>query len=198
MPPQTRYAKSGDVSIAYQVVGAGPRDLVLVPGWVSNLEVYWEELSAARFFEGLAAFSRLILFDKRGTGLSDRVAIHELPTLETCGRSWTRSAASGRPSTATPREVRCAPCSRPRTRAGPWPSSCTPPYARRMWNPEHNWLPRAEEWDRIIEATVRDWGGPVGVDTRVPSRLSDESFRQWWARLLRMSASPAASGACSG
>jgi pimeloyl-ACP methyl ester carboxylesterase len=83
MPPQTRYAKSGDVSIAYQVVGQGPRDLVLVPGWVSNIEVYWEEPSVVRFLEGLAEFSRLILFDKRGTGLSDRVAIHELPTLET-------------------------------------------------------------------------------------------------------------------
>ena len=68
MKPQTRYARSGDVSIAYQVVGAGPRDLVLVAGWVTNIEVLWEEPSMARFLQRLASFSRLILFDKRGTG----------------------------------------------------------------------------------------------------------------------------------
>ena len=75
MPPEVRYARSGDVSIAYQVVGHGPRDLVLVPGWLSNLEVFWEEPGLVRFLERLATFSRLILFDKRGTGLSDRVAV---------------------------------------------------------------------------------------------------------------------------
>lgn len=66
--PETRYARSGDVNIAYQVVGEGPRDLVLVPGWLSNVEVFWEEPSMARFLQRLASFSRLILFDKRGTG----------------------------------------------------------------------------------------------------------------------------------
>src|SRR5882672_11527816 len=71
--PETRYARNGDVNIAYQVFGDGPRDLVFVPGWVSNVEYFWEEPSVVRFFERLAAFSRLILFDKRGTGLSDRV-----------------------------------------------------------------------------------------------------------------------------
>src|SRR5919204_6753200 len=80
MRPQTRYARSGDVSIAFQVVGDGPRDLVLVPGWVSNIEIFWEEPSVVRFLERLASFSRLILFDKRGTGLSDRVA--DMPPLE--------------------------------------------------------------------------------------------------------------------
>src|SRR2546422_6443586 len=78
--PKTRYAKSGEVNIAYQVVGEGPRDLVFVPGWVSNIEVFWEEPSVVRFLERLASFARLILFDKRGTGLSDRVA--DMPALE--------------------------------------------------------------------------------------------------------------------
>ena len=82
MTPETRYARSGDVNIAYQVVGEGPRDLVYVPGWVSNVEMMWEQPRMARFLERLASFSRLILFDKRGTGLSDRVANDELPTLE--------------------------------------------------------------------------------------------------------------------
>ena len=71
MPPTTRYARSGEISVAYQVVGNGPRDLVLAPGFVSHLEWAWEEPTLARFLERLASFSRLILFDKRGTGLSD-------------------------------------------------------------------------------------------------------------------------------
>src|SRR6478752_1594439 len=71
---ETRYARSGDVSIAYQVVGDGPFDLVYVPGAVSNVELMWEDPARAAFFGRLASFSRLILFDKRGTGLSDRVS----------------------------------------------------------------------------------------------------------------------------
>ena len=70
--PETRYAKSGDVSIAYQVVGDGPIDLVLVPGFVSHLDVDWDDPRHAHFLRRLASFSRLIRFDKRGTGLSDR------------------------------------------------------------------------------------------------------------------------------
>ncbi len=80
MPPTTRYAKSGDVHIAYQVVGEGPLDLVLVPGWVSHVENAWEEPSFARFLHRLTSFCRLILLDRRGTGLSDPVAT--IPTLE--------------------------------------------------------------------------------------------------------------------
>jgi pimeloyl-ACP methyl ester carboxylesterase len=82
MPPETRYAKSGDVNIAYQVVGDGPFDLVYVPGWVSNVDLLWERPKPARFLERLASFSRLIMFDKRGTGMSDRVSNDRLPTLE--------------------------------------------------------------------------------------------------------------------
>ena len=82
MQPRTRYAKSEDFNIAYQVVGGGPIDLVYVPGWVSNLETAWEDPPVARFLQRLSSFSRLILFDKRGTGLSDRVPVNELPTLE--------------------------------------------------------------------------------------------------------------------
>jgi pimeloyl-ACP methyl ester carboxylesterase len=83
MPPETHYAKSGDVNIAYQVVGEGPLDLVLVHGWVQSFDGGWEIEPIRRFYERLASFSRLILFDKRGTGLSDRVALDDLPTLET-------------------------------------------------------------------------------------------------------------------
>src|SRR3712207_167421 len=81
MQAETRYAKSGDVNIAYQVVGDGPFDLVLVPGFVSHLDLDWEEPRSAHMLERLASFSRLIRFDKRGTGLSDRSV--GLPDLET-------------------------------------------------------------------------------------------------------------------
>lgn len=79
-PPETRYARSGELRVAYQVVGNGPFDLVFVPGFVSNIELLWEIPEWAQYFTRLAAFSRLILFDKRGTGLSDRVA--GIATLE--------------------------------------------------------------------------------------------------------------------
>ena len=80
--PETRYAKSGDIHIAYQVWGAGPRNLVFLPGWISHVELMWEEAATARFFERLAAFATGASFDKRGTGLSDPVPLLELPTLE--------------------------------------------------------------------------------------------------------------------
>src|SRR3970282_1912444 len=80
MAPETRYAPAGKLNIAYQVIGSGPIDLVLVPGWLSNIELFWEEVNIVRFFEKLTTFSRLILFDKRGTGLSDRGT--EAATLE--------------------------------------------------------------------------------------------------------------------
>jgi DNA-binding winged helix-turn-helix (wHTH) protein len=80
--PETRYASSGDVNIAYQVIGDGPVDLVFVMGWVSHLEYFWTEPRFARFLRRLASFSRVILFDKRGTGLSDRVPVDQLPAIE--------------------------------------------------------------------------------------------------------------------
>ena len=79
-PPQTLYARSGDISIAYQVSGSGPFDLVFVPGFVSNLDVYWDRPGYSELFARLGKFCRLIRFDKRGTGLSDRVA--GIPNLE--------------------------------------------------------------------------------------------------------------------
>ena len=80
MQPKTRYAKSGDGSIAYQVLGEGPLDLVFIPGFVSNVEFYWELPTTTRAFERLASFSRVVLWDKRGTGLSD--PIDHVPTLD--------------------------------------------------------------------------------------------------------------------
>jgi hypothetical protein len=80
--PTTHYARSGDFDIAYQVLGDGPVDLVFVPGWITHLDLQWEEPSLARFLTRLASFARLIVFDKRGIGLSDRVSADRMPTME--------------------------------------------------------------------------------------------------------------------
>ena len=197
MRPETRYARSGDVNIAYQVVGEGPRDLVLVPGWVSNIELFWEEPGAARFLQRLGSFSRLILFDKRGTGLSDRVG--DIPNLETrmddvravldAVRS-PRAALLGY-SEGGPMCALFAATYPERTAALIMIGS----YARRIWAPDYPCGTPRQEWDEFIEGTIRGWGGPVGLDARAPSMAADPRFRDWWARFLRMSASPGASRA---
>lgn len=100
MRPETKYARSGDVNIAYQVVGKGPLDLVYVPGFVSNLETYWDEPRTAHFLERLASFSRLIWFDKRGTGLSDRsVPVESAPSCASVASQRT-ARSSARPRIA--------------------------------------------------------------------------------------------------
>jgi len=195
--PQTRYAQAPDgVSIAYQVLGDGPRDLVWVPGWVSHLEAAWEEPTLARFFERLASFSRLILFDKRGTGMSDRGSVSELPTLETrmsdvlavCDAVGSDRAALLGVSEGAPM---CA------LFAATYPGRTTAiilfgGYARRLEAPDYPIGSSLEAREAFHEEIARDWGGPVGLDIRAPSRIHDERFRANWARYLRMGASPAA------
>jgi len=80
--PETRYARSRDGDVAYQVLGEGPLDVVFVPTWNTNVDVMWEEPSLARFLRRLASLGRLLCFDKRGTGVSDPVSLAALPTLE--------------------------------------------------------------------------------------------------------------------
>ena len=194
MIPETRYAKSGEVSIAYQVVGNGPRDLILVPGWVSNIEVFWEEPAVARFLRRLASFSRLILFDKRGTGLSDRLGT--LPDLETRMddvRAVMDAVGSERAALCGYSEggVMCA------LFAATYPARTTAlitigSYARLRPGPDYPWGRTQEQQEQFLEAIQNGWGGPVGLDLRAPSFAHDNRVRQWWSRYLRMSASPAA------
>jgi pimeloyl-ACP methyl ester carboxylesterase len=196
VPPQTRYARSGDVNIAYQVVGDGPRDLVLVPGWVSNVEVFWEHPAAASFLNRLASFCRLILFDKRGTGLSDRVDIPGIETRMDDVRAVMDAAKSDRAVLFGYSEggPMCA------VFAATYPARAAGlimhgSYARRVRAADYPWGVPASEWEAFIETTSRDWGGPVGLEARAPSLIDDDAFRQWWARFTRMSAGPAGSAA---
>jgi class 3 adenylate cyclase/pimeloyl-ACP methyl ester carboxylesterase len=195
--PQTKYARTADgVSIAYQVLGKGPRDLIWVPGWVSHLEAAWEEPSLARFFDRLATFSRLILFDKRGTGLSDRVPEKELPSLETrmddmrsvCDAVGSEQAALLGVSEGAPLCVLFAATYPERTTG----LVLFGGYARRMQAPDYPWGTSPEAHEAFMEEMARDWGGPVGLEARAPSRASDPRFREAWARYLRLGASPAA------
>jgi pimeloyl-ACP methyl ester carboxylesterase/class 3 adenylate cyclase len=194
MVPQTRYAKSGGVNIAYQVVGDGPIDLVLVPGWLSNIDVFWEEPRLARLLTRLASFSRLILFDKRGTGLSDRVS--DMPSLEVRMddvRAVMDAVGSQRAALFGYSEggAMCI------LFAATYPDRASAlimagSFARRTLAPDYPWGPAAEQQRAFIDQMEADWGGSVGIEDRSPSLAHDERYRQWWARWLRSSASPAA------
>ena len=94
--PETKYAMAGDAHIAYQVFGQGETDLVWMPHWATHLEMLWEDPLSAAFFQGLASFSRVILFDKRGVGLSDPVALAAPLTVESCRRGWVTACRGGR------------------------------------------------------------------------------------------------------
>jgi pimeloyl-ACP methyl ester carboxylesterase/DNA-binding winged helix-turn-helix (wHTH) protein len=193
-PPKVRYARSGDVNIAYEVLGDGPRDLVFVMGWVSHLDYFWTEPGFARFLRRLASFSRLILFDKRGTGLSDRVG--DLPTLEQRMddvRAVLDAVGSERASLCGVSEggPMCA------LYAATYPEKTDAlimigTYARRLWAPDYPWAPTREQREQFLSTIRSNWGGPVGVEERAPSRANDPDFRDWWATYLRMGASPGA------
>jgi DNA-binding winged helix-turn-helix (wHTH) protein/pimeloyl-ACP methyl ester carboxylesterase len=194
--PETHYVLSGDANIAYQVVGDGDIDLVFVMGWVSHLEYFWEEPHFASFLNRLASFSRLILFDKRGTGLSDRVPLNQLPTLEqrmedvhavmdvvNSERAVLMGVSEGGPM-----------CS---LFAATYPDRTSAlimigTYAKRIWAKDYPWAPTTEQREKFFEYMQREWGGPVGIAERAPSMADDPDFRKWWATYLRMGASPGA------
>jgi pimeloyl-ACP methyl ester carboxylesterase len=193
MEAATRYANSDGVSIAYQVHGEGPLDLVFVPGFVSHVEVYWEQAMVARFFRRLASFSRLVLFDKRGQGLSDRPA--RPPTLEeSMDDLGAVMAAAG--------------CERPAvfgiSEGGPMSALFAASHPERVSSlilygtfprilraPDFPQGVSGEQLDALYELLKRHWGGPVAIDLWAPSLIGDLEFEGWWSRLLRQGTSPA-------
>jgi pimeloyl-ACP methyl ester carboxylesterase len=202
MTPETQYARSGDVNIAYQVVGEGPLDLVYVPGWVSNVELIWDEPAMAHFLERLASFSRLILFDKRGTGLSDRVSNDKLPTLEERMddvRAVLEEVGSSRAALFGHSEggnmcVLFAATYPERTSALVTLGS----FARRRDpDDDYPWAPTAENREETAQDIERNWGHlrPEDVEYYAPSRLGDDQFVRNLERYLRRSASPGAAAA---
>ena len=193
-PLPVQYARSGDVNIAYQVLGNGPIDLVFVMGWVSHLEYFWNEPSFARFLRRLAGLSRLILFDKRGTGLSDRIG--DLPSLEERMDDVRAvlSAVGSRRAVLLGVSEGGPMCS---LFAATYPDQTEAlimigTYARRLRAADYPWAPTHEEREAFCQEILEGWGGPVGIETRAPSMAADPAFREWWAAFLRMGASPAA------
>jgi class 3 adenylate cyclase len=192
--PKTQYTKSGDLHIAYQVTGAGPIDLVFVPGFVSHLEHQWEHPWSAHFFERLGSFSRLIRFDKRGTGLSDRLG--GIDTLEqrmddvraVMDAVGVERAALFGVSEGGPMSLLFAATYPERTSALVLYGS----YACRSWAPDNPGGHTEEEWRAIIAAIEKGWGEGGDMNLRSPSVAGDESYRQWAATYQRLAASPGA------
>jgi pimeloyl-ACP methyl ester carboxylesterase len=192
-PAETRYAKSGDVHIAYQVVGDAGPDLVLVPGWVSHVEYAWEDPSLSRFLRRLASFSRLILLDRRGTGLSDRV--DELPSLEQRMddvRAVMDAAGSERAALFGISEggPMCT------TFAATYPQRTTAlvlcgTAARITRRPDYPIGIPPDELDAYTEQIMSLWGTGVSADMFAPSVAQEEAFRRSWARFERFAVSPA-------
>ncbi|WP_244622823.1 adenylate/guanylate cyclase domain-containing protein [Microvirga brassicacearum] len=189
MMVETHYAKSGDLRIAYQVIGKGPRDLVFVPGFISNLDHYWDEPSLVRFLSRLSSFSRLILFDKRGTGLSDRLGT--LPTLEermddvraVMDAVDSRRAALFGISEGGAMSMLFAATYPERTQAL---------ILYGAYADFHTWVLPPDRFEQFLAKIDASWGNGASISAFAPSKVADERFKQWWARFERLGASPSA------
>lgn len=196
--PETRYARSGDFNIAYQVVGEGGVDLVYVPGWVSNIEYMWTYRPFAHFLERLASFARVILFDKRGTGLSDAVPIDRLPPLEQRMddvRAVLDAVGSERAALFGHSEGGCmcmlfAATHPERVRA----LAMLAVYAKRLRSDDYPWAPTPEEREAAAQSIERGWEN-VDLGFYAPSRRGDDDFARWLRGWLRNGASPRAAAA---
>jgi class 3 adenylate cyclase len=201
--PQTRYARSGDYHIAYHVLGDSEIDLVYIPGWVSHLDLYWEDPWVTRFFQRLASFSRVIVFDKRGIGLSDPVSASAMPTLEERmddvravldAVGSTRAAVLGQ-GYGCPIAIMFAATHPERTSKLVLYSASAKAGLK---TDDYPWGSTPEEQDKWRE-TYREWGtdefARAWVARVAPSAVGDSRFVDWAARVMRASASPAAADA---
>ena len=193
MPPETSYALAGDVHLAYQTVGEGPPDILLVPEFWHSIEAQWDEPSFARFLNRLAELGRLICYDKRGCGISDPVAIEDMQSLDPFMddiRAVLDTAGSERAVFVT-------------LGGGSLPSilfAATHPqrvaalvmingFARLTQAPGYP-IGRSPELEEEMTDLMRaGWGRGAFLEQVAPSRIGDEAFRQWWARYQRLGAS---------
>ncbi|MCH8105982.1 MAG: adenylate/guanylate cyclase domain-containing protein [Proteobacteria bacterium] len=194
--PETKFTQSGEVTIAYQVVGNGSLDLVMVPGFISHLEQAWEDPSFSRFLLHLASFSRLILFDKRGTGLSDRIG--DIPTLEermddvlaVMDAAESQQAALFGVSEGGPMSVLFAATYPDKVSALILYGS----IAKGGRAPDYPWGDDIEDegMKAWLEGWRTEWGSAYGIESRAPSMAEDEVFHKWFAKYMRLGGSPSA------
>jgi class 3 adenylate cyclase len=192
--PQTRYARSGDASIAYQVCGEGGLDILFMTGWVTQIEHLWEAPANRRFLERLASFGRLILFDSRGTGLSERVledyileqeAQDALAVLDAAGSE--RAAVM---TYALGGLVGVQLAAEHPERIGALVMYAS--AARTSWAPDYDWAMTIEERAELAERNIATWGEPnsEAMSAWAPSMAADPSLVAWFARMQRLAASP--------
>ncbi|NNE32062.1 MAG: adenylate/guanylate cyclase domain-containing protein [Winogradskyella sp.] len=194
--PKTKYAKSGNINIAYQVLGEGPIDIVYIPGWVSNLDMMWTETRLATFLTKLSSFSRLILFDKRGTGLSDRM--NKYSTLEermddiraVMDAVGSESAALFGHSEGGSVSMLFAATYPERTIA----LVTFGVFAKRKYSKDYPWAPTDAKRQLSYKMVEDKWadGDMQGLKSLVPSLADDDIFMDWFASYLRSGASPGA------
>jgi class 3 adenylate cyclase len=197
MVPETKYARSGDLHIAYQDVGDGPVDLLWVPTWIWQIEHMWEWPVAARFLSRLASFSRLITFDRRGAGLSERIS--GAPTLEQQMDDVVAvmdAVGSDRAAVGAMLEAGAMACLFAATH--PERTKALVLYegmARMTAAPDYDWPLTREEREPLIEALEADWGSGQRVLGLISQPGQSERFSQWAGRLERLAASPRAAAA---
>jgi class 3 adenylate cyclase len=190
--PETRYALANGVHIAWQAFGSGSTNLVFVPGWFSNVELIWDSPWYKRFFTRLAAFSRVLLFDKRGTGLSDR----ETPAFALEDRMDDVRAvmdASGSDRAVLMGNSEGGPMCALFAAAHPARTSgliMMGSYARRVSTDDYPWGTSREAYGELVERMEADWGSALDFASRAPSLADNDDFTKGAARYLRMSASP--------
>jgi class 3 adenylate cyclase len=192
MQPETRYARSGDLHIAYQVFGAGSVDLVIVPGFISNVEETWDNPSAARWLDRLSRFARVIAFDKRGTGLSDRVeAVPSLDERMDDARAVMDAAHSERAVLLGISEGG----SLATLFAASHPDRCTSLILYGAFAKFSGWYPTEEKLAGFYRYVEEKWGTGESVWKYAPSLADDAGFKKIWARHERVGATPAAAKA---
>ncbi|NNG26082.1 MAG: alpha/beta hydrolase, partial [Ignavibacteriaceae bacterium] len=186
---RTRYAKNGDIHVAYQVFGEGDVDLVFVPGFISHIENYWDEPNLARWLRRLGSFSRTIMFDKQGTGLSDRVS--KLPGLDVrmddvCSvmdAEGVEKAAIFGISEGGSLATLFAASHPDRSRA----LILCGAFAQFT-----SWIPTQEAMENFFQYIDSDWGRGESLQMFAPTMEGDQAFKQWWGKFERLGGSPGA------
>ncbi len=195
MKPATQYTKSGRINIAYQVFGSGPVDLVYIPGWVSNIDWMWACPELVNFLQELGKICRVILFDKRGTGLSDRIV--ELSTLES-RMDDIRAVMDAIGSEKAVLFGHSEGGSVSALFAATYPNRTIAlitfgVFAKRRYAPEYPWAPTDEERQKVYDAIEINWGsGNMNLESLAPSKAHDSVFMEWLANYFRSGASPSA------